>query len=130
MMQRTIWRALLGALVCGMGGLGMANTIFPLLLARLMETIPLEVLINVRDSGLQMTLFWAVGGAVVGWVGGPRTGAGIIGLCGLTTGYWLSAVAAGGDLSLIIWSVLVGLLYGVPGGLIMGRVFPKPAGET
>jgi hypothetical protein len=107
----------------------MTNTIFPVLLGRLLETIPLTVLMNTRDAGLPIALLWAVGGGVVGWLGGPRTGAAIIGLCGLITGYWLSAVAAGGDLSLITWSSLVGLLYGVPGGLIMGRVFPKPAME-
>jgi hypothetical protein len=109
-----------------MGGLAMANSIFPLLLVRLLEEIPLQILINVRDLGLPLALLWAMGGALVGWLGGMRAGALIIGLCGLASGYWLSAVAAQGDAVLVVWGILIGLLYGFPGGLIMGRVFPKP----
>jgi hypothetical protein len=130
MMQRSIWRVLLGALVCAMGGLGMTNSIFPLLMVRLMEEIPLEMLINIRDAGPQMALLWAIGGAMVGWLGGTQSGALIIGFCGGMTGYWLAAVAAKGDPQLIIWGTLIGLLYGIPGGLVMGRVFPRTVSET
>lgn len=126
MERRTIWRVLLGTLVSAMGGLAMANSIFPLLLVRLMEEIPLQVLINVRDLGLTLALMWAIGGALVSWLGGMRAGAWVIGFCGFAGGYWLSAIAAQGDAVLIAWGVSIGLLYGVPGGLIMGRVFPKP----
>ena len=128
--QRTIWRVLLAAVVSAMGGLAMANSIFPLLLVRLMEEIPLQVLINVRDLGLTLALMWAIGGAMVGWLGGMRAGAIIIGFCGITSGYWLSAIAAQGDTVLIVWGTSIGLLYGIPGGLIMGRVFPKPVNAS
>jgi hypothetical protein len=130
MMQRSIWRVLLGALVTAMGGLGMTNSIFPLLLVRLMEEIPLDILINIRDTGPQMALLWAMGGAMVGWLGGTRSGALIMGLCGGLTGYWLGAVAAKGDPQLIVWGTVIGLLYGIPGGLVMGRVFPRTVSET
>jgi len=129
MMQKSIWRVLLGTLVSAMGGLGMTNSIFPLLLVRLMEEIPLDILINIRDAGPQMALLWAIGGAVVGWLGGGRTGALVIGFCGGMTGYWLGAVAAKGDPQFIIWGTVIGLLYGIPGGLVMGRVFPRTVSE-
>lgn len=130
MMQRSIWRALLGALVSSVGGLSMTNGIFPLLLVKVLEEIPLQTLINVRDSGLFIALMWAVCGAIVGWLGGTRTGGLILGLCGLVSGYTVGSLAQADTPQLITWGMFVGLLYGLPGGLIMGRVFPRPLSET
>lgn len=129
MMQRSIWRALLAALVCAVGGFGLTNTIFPQLILRFLEEIPLEVLIGVRAATLPIGLLWAVGGAIVGWLGGVRTGGLIMGACGLIGGLILSMIVSP-DLTLAMWGMVTGLAYGLPGGLIMGRVFPRPANQA
>jgi hypothetical protein len=128
--KRSIWRAIFSALVGGMGGVSLTNTIFPFIAARVLGSITLEALLGVRDSILLVALVWAGGGAIVGWLGGARTGAVVMGLCGLLTGLWLGAFAAKGDLPMILLAIFIGLLYSIPGGLLMGYVFPKPVSEA
>lgn len=128
--KRSIWRAIFSALVSGMGGVSLTATIFPYLMARYLGLISLEALIGMRALVLPMALLWAAGGAVVGWLGGGRTGAIVIGLCGAVTGLTLGLIAAEGDALAVVVGVAIGLLYGLPGGFIMGRVFPKPVSET
>ena len=128
--KRSIWRAIFSALVSGMGGVSLTATILPYLIAQYLGLISLEALVGMRSLVLPMALLWAAGGAVVGWIGGGRTGSIVIGLCGAVTGLTLGFVAAEGDSLVIVIGIAIGLLYGIPGGIIMGRVFPKPANET
>lgn len=128
--KRSIWRVLFSALVGGMGGVSLTATIFPYLIAQFLGRISLEALVNMRSMALLMALLWAVGGGIVGWIGGVRTGIVVLGLCGLVTGLTLSLIAAPDNPLVIAVGLAIGLLYGVPGGIIMGRVFPKPASET
>jgi hypothetical protein len=130
MQKRSIWRALFSALVGGMGGVSLTATLFPYLMAQFLGQISLEALVNIRNMTLLMALLWAVGSGIVGWLGGMRTGAIVLGLCGVVTGLTLGLIAAQGNPLGIAAGVGIGLLYGVPGGLIMGRVFPKPASEV
>jgi hypothetical protein len=128
--KRSIWRALFSALVGGMGGISLTATILPYLIAQFLGRISLEAIVNMRSLSLLMALLWAIGGGIVGWLGGARTGAIVIGLCGLVTGLTLSLIAAPDNLLVLAVGGVIGLLYGLPGGFIMGRVFPKPASET
>lgn len=128
--KRSIWRALFSALVGGMGGISLTATIFPYLIARLFNEISFETLTAIMNSTLMMALLWAIGGGIIGWLGGARTGAIVLGLCGAVTGLTLGIMVSKGDPLLIVAGVIIGLVYSVPGGLIMGRVFPKPVTET
>jgi hypothetical protein len=128
--KRSIWRALFSALVGGMGGVSLTATLFPYLIAQFLGTISLEALVNMRNMTILMALLWAVGGGIVGWLGGARTGAIVIGLCGAVTGLTLGLIAAPGNPLVTALGIVIGLLYGVPGGFIMGYVFPKPANQV
>jgi hypothetical protein len=130
MQKRSIWRALFSALVGGMGGISLTATIFPYLIARLFGDISFETLSAIMNSTLMMALLWAVGGGIIGWLGGARTGAIVLGLCGAVTGLTLGIIVGQDNPLLIVAGVIIGLLYSVPGGLIMGRVFPKPVNEA
>lgn len=128
--KRSIWRALFGALVGGMGGVSLTATLLPYIIAQFMGRISLEAVVNMRGMALLMALLWAIGGGIVGWLGGERTGAIVLGLCGLATGLTLALIAAPDNPLVIVLGLAVGLLYGAVGGFIMGRVFPRPAPET
>lgn len=128
--KRSIWRTLFSALVGGMGGISLTATIFPYVMARFLGHLSLEALVNMRSMALLMALLWAMGGGIVGWVGGGRTGAIVLGLCGAVTGLTLGLLAAPDNPLGLIAGVVIGLLYGIPGGIIMGRVFPKPVSEV
>ncbi len=128
--KRSIWRALFGALVGGMGGVSLTATLLPYIIAQFMGRISLEAVVNMRGMALLMALLWAIGGGIVGWLGGERTGAVVLGLCGLVTGLTLALIAAPDSPLVIALGLMVGLLYGAVGGFIMGRVFPRSAPET
>lgn len=128
--KRSIWRALFGALVGGMGGVSLTATILPYVIAQFMGRISLEAVVNMRGMALLMALLWAIGGGIVGWLGGERPGGIVLGLCGAVTGLTLALIAAPDNPLVIVLGVAVGLVYGALGGIIMGRVFPKTAPET
>lgn len=130
MMQRSIWRALLGALVSAMGGLGLATSIFPILALRFLDQLSLEAMMGIWDSRLTIVLFWAVAGLIVGWVGGTGFGALVLALCGAISGFILSRFIGPAGPGVTLLGVAIGLIYAAPGGWIMGYVFPKPASES
>jgi hypothetical protein len=130
MMQRSIWRALLGALVSAMGGIGLTNSIFPLLALRILDRLSLETLMGIRESTLTIALLWAVAGLIVGWVGGTGVGTLVMALCGAVSGFILSRFIDPASLGITVLGIGIGLIYAAPGGWIMGYVFPKPVSES
>ena len=130
MMQRSIWRALLGALVSAMGGIGLTNSIFPLLALRILDQLSLETLMGIRESSLTIALLWAVAGLIVGWVGGTGVGTLVMALCGAVSGFILSRFIDPASLGITVLGIGIGLIYAAPGGWIMGYVFPKPVSES
>jgi hypothetical protein len=130
MMQRSIWRALLGALVSAMGGIGLTNSIFPLLALRILDQLSLETLMGIQESSLSIALLWAVAGLIVGWIGGTRFGTLVLALCGAVSGFILSRFIGPASLGVTVLGIAIGLIYAAPGGWIMGYVFPKPVSES
>lgn len=125
MMKKGWKRALLAGLVCAIGGMGLVGSIFPLLLVRLFEEIPILALQGVRDSGGTIALLWGISGGIVGWYGGERIALVLMSFCGLLSGLYLGMVVYEvlPDSRILNWGLGIGALYGIPGGLIMGRVF-------
>lgn len=130
MMQRSIWRALLGALVSAVGGIGLTNSIFPVFALRFLEQLSLETLMGIQASTLTIALLWAIGGLIVGWLGGKNTGALIMAICGAMSGFILSRFIVPSSLGITLFGMAIGLIYGAPGGWIMGYVFPRPVSES
>ncbi|MFQ5612381.1 MAG: hypothetical protein ACE5H9_09635 [Anaerolineae bacterium] len=118
------WRIPLGAFVGAIGGISLTTSIFPFAVTKIFTYITFEALLGVLSFTVPMALLWAIGGGLVGYRGGARAGGLIFGLCGLLAGLILALFAAGGDLPLVAVGGVTGVLYGIPGGLIMGRVFP------
>jgi hypothetical protein len=129
MEKRTIWRVLFGALIAAFGGVSLTRTVYLFVLGRYYDEIPLDVLLSIFGFTAYIALLWALGGGLVGWWGGARSGGIILGLCGLLAGFLLSAFVVKGGWVFILLGTVVGLAYGAPGGLIMGWLFPNAAAE-
>lgn len=126
MMQRSILRVFFGVCIGAFAGISLTTGILPFVIAKFFEITSFEVMIEVRNFTLAVSLLWAIGGGIVGWYGGAQLGGIIIGLCGIISGFILGAFALDGNLLQITIGILSGLIYGVFGGLIVGQVFPKP----
>ncbi len=130
MMQRSIFRTLLGASLIGVAGVSLAAGILPTIISWLFGINSFQVMLKIRAFIMPIALLWGVGGGIIGWRGGGYTGALVAGTCGLVSGLILGAFINGWNLPLISASVLSGLIYGGFGGLIIGRAFPKSVNEA
>jgi len=111
-------------------GISLVAGILPVVFSWLFGINSFEVMLNFRSFIIPVALFWAILGGIVGWQGGAKFGAMVIGGCGVLTGFILGLFALNGTLSLILVSMLSGLIYGAIGGLILGNAFPSVIGEA
>jgi hypothetical protein len=125
--KRTIWRVLFGMIAGAFGGFSLARTLFPIVALNFLGSMSLEGLINVREVSTTVVVLWAISAGVVSWYGGMRLGAYVLGGCGLVSGVILGYAIAPGDPLALIIGMALGFIYGLPGGLIMGRLFPQAA---
>jgi hypothetical protein len=128
--KRNIWRALVGLIAGVLGAIGLTGTIYPIVMLNIFGSLSLESLVNMKDITTPIILLWAIGGAAIGWYGGARFGGIVLGICGLVAGLTLGLVAVEDNRWFIIVGILISLGYSIPGGLIMGSVFPKPTNEV
>lgn len=131
-MKRGILRVAVGAIAGACGAIGLALTIFPFVVGKVFPDLSIEALFGPDNSIMPLVVLWALGGGIVGWLGGIREGGLILGACGLLAGLTLSLITMPPvwNLAIVILGMLIGLIYGSTGGLIMGRVFPKPGDYT
>ena len=130
MMERSFLRALFGAGLIGIAGVSLISGIFPIMVSQFFGLNSFEVMLTVGSFVIPLALIWAICGSVVGWQGGAYTGLLVVGGCGIVSGFVLGAIAVQGSLLLILVSILSGLIYGGIGGLIVGKAFPRPVGES
>lgn len=129
MIQQSPFRAVFGFFIGMITGVSLTVGVLPTVLSILFGINSFETMIVIRGLILPIVIFWAVGGAWLGWQGGVQTGGLILGLCGAISGLVLSTFAFSGAL-VILASAMTGLIYGGIGGLILGRIFPKTTEET
>lgn len=129
MMQRSLFRILLGICLMGVAGISLTSGIFPVIATYLLDVNSYQIMFLVRSFVIPVAVFWAVCGGIVSWYGGPVTGTAVMGACGAVTGVILAAVAVGGGLLLVLAAMLAGLVYGGIGGFIIGKVFPRPTDQ-
>ena len=129
MMQRSYLRALFGAGLIGMAGVSLITGIFPMIMSWFFEMNSYQVMFMTRSFIIPISLCWVIAGGIVGWQGGAFTGALVVGFCGAISGFILGTLVVTGSVSLIMVSMLGGLVYGAIGGLIIGKAFPKPIGQ-
>lgn len=130
MIQQSPLRAIFGFFIGIVTGISLTMGVLPTVLSVVFEINSFETMIVIRGLILPVIIFWAIGGAWLGWQGGAQTGGLILGLCGAISGLLLSLLAFNGALPLVSVNTLTGLIYGGVGGLILGRVFPKPTKEA
>lgn len=129
MIQQSPLRAIFGFFIGIVTGVSLTTGVLPTVLSIVFEINSFETMIVIRGLILPVIIFWAIGGAWLGWQGGAQTGGLILGVCGMISGLFLSLLVFNGAL-LVLVSALTGLIYGGVGGLILGRVFPKTTNET
>ena len=130
MMQRSLFRTLLGACLMGVAGISLTSGVFPMVVANLFEINSYQVLLMVKSFVIPIALFWAVCGGVVSWYGGVTTAGMAMAVVGAITGVILGIIAISGSSLLVLVSVLTGAIYGGIGGLIIGKVFPTPTTQV
>jgi len=129
MMHRSLLRILLGLTIGLFTGTSLATGVLPVVISRLFGMNSFELLIGLRGWTLPLIIFWAIAGGWLGWQGGRQTGGLLLGLSGIISGLFLGVLAFGGALSIVVVSMVTGLIYGGVGGLIIGYVFPTNPDE-
>lgn len=115
-------RILAGCMFGLAGGSSLVTAVFPFATARLLQTESFDMSQIFRYT-LPIVVLWIIGGALVGWQGGKRTGILAFGACGALGGFILSVFAVSGNVSFVVGGTLIGLAYGAIGGLIIGAAF-------
>ncbi len=129
MFKRSIIRLLVGIALGVAGGISLAITIFPYVTSKLLNT-PTFDLGGVLGFLAPIIVIWACGGAIVGWFGGAKVGSLALGGSGALAGFMLGAFAIGGDPQFIWIGTLIGLIYGIPAGVMAGIAFPQSVNES
>lgn len=129
MLKQGFPRLAIGLILGLMGGLSLTLTVFPFVTGQFLNMPSFDFTRLIGYAG-PIALLWAAAGGVAGWYGGLRTSVILLGGCGAIAGFVLGTFAAGGDAQLMWGGTLVGLIYGLPAGLIIGIAFPSSAKET
>ncbi|MCB0197029.1 MAG: hypothetical protein KDJ65_34090 [Anaerolineae bacterium] len=130
MLQKTHNRIIFGALIGAFGGSSFVISVYPILIGLLFSELTGNALLFTFIYTVPAAILWAIGGAITGWLGKMREGAIVMGLCGLIIGIIISAKLLGeasNSFALIAGGAAVGLLYGIPAGLLMAGAFRRTA---
>ena len=127
-MRKSYFRLLLGIAMGSFAGFSLATGIYPYIASMLAGVNSFGALIEIRPFVFPIVLIWAVGGGILGWQGGLKTGLLTFGTCGVVSGIMLG-ISTGGSAAMILTGLLCGLVYGGLGGLILGKAFAGPMSE-
>ena len=124
--MRHLNRIFFGALIGILGGISFGVTIFPIVVERLLPGTPDAFFLLSANRAIPAALLWAPGGGLVGYLGGGRRGAAIMGLSGLVVGliYGVLVAPAGFDPRFLALTVVVAALYSAGAGFLVGAAFP------
>ncbi|MCB0211283.1 MAG: hypothetical protein KDJ52_18225 [Anaerolineae bacterium] len=130
MLQKTHNRIIFGALIGAFGGSSFVISVYPILIGLLFAELSGNALLFTFIYTVPAAILWAIGGAVTGWLGKMREGAIVMGLCGLIIGIIISTQLigeTGNGSAIIAGGAVIGLLYGIPAGLLMAGAFRRAA---
>jgi hypothetical protein len=119
-------RVTFGGLIGLLAGISFGVTILPIVVERFLPGIPVEFYQLSATRFVPSALLWMPGGAMVGYLGGGRRGALVLGGWGVIVGLVYGVIVSPGGFygPLLPVSALVGALYGAGAGLLVGAAFP------
>lgn len=126
MLRKSPLRVTLAFFLGFFGGLSLTSSIYPFVVSTTFGVSSFEILLGVDRFSVLVGLLWAVGAGFLGWLGGAKVGAAVLGTCGLASGLTLSTLGLGGPAPVIAVGTLTGLAYGGGAGFLLGKVFEKP----
>lgn len=120
-------RRVLGILLGGFAGVSLCAGILP----RVMEMVGIgdqtAVAYRLSPYIFQTALVWAAGGWSVTRRATPQAGAFIMGIVGLASGIILAVYGLHNEARIVAAGAIGGLLYGILGGFVLGRVLATGA---
>ena len=128
MLQKTHNRIIFGAIIGAFGGSSFVLSIYPVAIGRLFEQLSGNALLLTFIYSIPLAILWAVGGGLTGWLGKMRDGAIVMGICGIISGVVISAnllSEAGGSTNIVLTGAIIGLIYGLPAGLLIAAAFRR-----
>lgn len=129
MLQKTHNRIIFGGLIGAFGGSSFVLSVYPIAIGLLFDQLSGNALLLTFVYSIPVTILWAVGGGLSGWLGKMRDGAIVMGICGIISGIMISASLlneTGIDTTVVLAGALVGLVYGIPAGLLIAGAFRRP----
>ncbi|MCB0163900.1 MAG: hypothetical protein KDI79_06735 [Anaerolineae bacterium] len=128
MLQKTHNRVIFGGLIGAFGGSSFVLSVYPIAIGLLFEQLSGNALLLTLVYVIPVAVLWGIGGAVSGWLGKMREGAAIMALCGLISGILISANLLGesGGSTILLAGGLIGLIYGIPAGLLISGALRRP----
>jgi len=113
-------RIFLSAVLGFAGGNSLSTSVFPFATALIFKTESFDMLGPLRLT-LVIAALWAAGASIVGARGGIVLGLIVMGVCGLVSGVMLGVST--GIAGQWLTGALIGTVYSIIGGLILGTVF-------
>lgn len=129
MLQKTQNRVIFGSLIGAFGGSSFVLSVYPIAIGLLFDQLSGNSLLMTLAYVIPVTALWGIGGGVSGWLGKMREGAIIMGLCGLIAGILISTNLlnqSGITNTIILAGAIVGLIYGLPAGLLISGALRRP----
>lgn len=120
------WRPSLAVFLGACAGLSLTATVLPEVLASAGINDSFSARLDLAGFAIYSIMWWAVGGwsaqkTANTWLGGL-----VLGLVGLTSAVFFTAMTYGYDLNLLLLGGAAGLAYGAVGGMLIATALVQP----
>lgn len=129
MIRHPLLRALVGVVLGACAGASLCLSILPLVLfqARIGDELTLTRLLSAFLP--HVALIWAAGGWGAARAGFPLGSGVVLGVAGLASGLFAVSAALHVAPKILLVGGVTGLVYGFLGGLLLGRILARTAGD-